>query len=267
MRLSLLALTAAVALATPFAAQAHRQWIIPSMAVLSGDDPWVTVDAAVSNELFHPDHNAMRLDSVTITAPDGSVSKPENASTGKLRSTFDVHLTQEGTWRIANVNAGLGARWKAADGKPGFYRGAPEGLKAAIPAGATEVVVTQNAGRTETFVTRGKPTEIKLTGKGLELQPVTPLTDLVAGEAGSFKLVMDGKPAANLDVTVLPGGARYRDNPGEIKVKTDADGGFKVTWPDAGLYWINASVRDDKAEAPATQRNVSYNGVVEVLQP
>ena len=30
------------------AAQAHRSWMLPSATVLSGDDVWVTVDAAVS---------------------------------------------------------------------------------------------------------------------------------------------------------------------------------------------------------------------------
>jgi type IV secretory pathway VirJ component len=42
--------------------QAHRGWIVPSATVLSGDGAWVTLDAAVSNELFYADHNPMRLD-------------------------------------------------------------------------------------------------------------------------------------------------------------------------------------------------------------
>ena len=37
---------------------AHRQWVLPSSTVLSAADPWVTVDAAVSNELFYFDHVA-----------------------------------------------------------------------------------------------------------------------------------------------------------------------------------------------------------------
>jgi hypothetical protein len=33
-------------------AQAHRAWLLPSATVLSGTDAWVTVDAAISNDLF-----------------------------------------------------------------------------------------------------------------------------------------------------------------------------------------------------------------------
>ena len=108
-RISLLA--ALIAAAIPFSALAHKQWLVPSSTVLAGTDPWITVDAAISNALYYPDHNPMRLDNVVITAPDGSTHKPQNPATGKYRSVFDVQLAQQGTYRIANVNAGVTARW------------------------------------------------------------------------------------------------------------------------------------------------------------
>ena len=67
----------AAALLAPASALAHRAWIVPSAATVSGDDPWVTFDAASSNTLFYADHNAMRLDSMVITAPDGSTARTE----------------------------------------------------------------------------------------------------------------------------------------------------------------------------------------------
>ena len=51
--------------------EAHRQWMLPSSTVLSKTGAWVTVDAAVSNELFYFDHVPMRLNNLRITAPDG----------------------------------------------------------------------------------------------------------------------------------------------------------------------------------------------------
>ena len=86
------------------AAQAHRQWMLPSSTTLSGTDSWVTVDAAVSNDLFYFEHFPMRTDGIAVTEPDGTTGKIENAATGKYRSTFDVHLTKPGTYRIANVS-------------------------------------------------------------------------------------------------------------------------------------------------------------------
>ena len=95
----------AALVATP--ASAHRQWMMPSSTVLSGDDVWVTVDAAVSNDLFYFEHQPLRLDAMKAWAPDGSEAAIENKSTGRYRSTFDVHLTQKGTWRIASIVDGV----------------------------------------------------------------------------------------------------------------------------------------------------------------
>ena len=92
LKLAAFGLGAATVLATP--ATAHRLWMLPSATVLSGGDQWVTVDAAVSNDLFYFEHQPLRLDTLAVTAPDGSSAKPENLATGKYRSTFDLHLAQ-----------------------------------------------------------------------------------------------------------------------------------------------------------------------------
>ena len=70
--------------------------------------------------------------------------------------------------------------------------------------------------------------------------------DLVAGTPATFKLMLDGKPAPDLQVTVIAGGNRYRDKLGEMSLTTDQDGKFSVNWPAPGMYWMEAVVRDDK---------------------
>ena len=243
----LLAVTAGLALALPLilptAASAHRGWLLPSFTVLSGDGSWVTVDAAISNELFYADHNPMRLDAVVVTAPDGSVEKIQNASTGKYRSTFDVALTKPGTWKIGSASQSVMASYTQ-DGEIKRFRGSPEDFAKQVPADAADLKTIKSFNRNETFVTRDKPTTdiFKPTGKGLELVPVTHPNDLVAGEAASFKFLVDGKPAADLEVTIAEGGSRYSPRPDQ-KVKTGADGVLKFTLPEAGMYWINATVR------------------------
>jgi len=276
-------LAALIAAALPFSAVAHKQWLLPSSTVVAGNDVWVTVDAAVSNQLYYPDHVAMRLDNVTIATPDGSILQPQNPATGKYRSVFDVPLAQEGTYRIANVNRGLSARWDtpeslaAARDKPaaggmggargGFLRNAtPEDLATKIPKDAQNLVVTEGMGRVETFITKGEPSSVAAIGKGLELVPVTHPNDLFAGEEATFKLMVDGKPASGLEVEIVRGATRYRNAQDEIKATTGADGSFTVTWPEAGMYWLEASTTDDKASAPqASQRRLSYVATLEVL--
>lgn len=246
----LVGLAAFACAAAPLSAQAHRAWILPSFTVLSGDDPWVGIDGAISNELFYADHRPMQPASVKVLDPDGAETAVQNAAVGKFRSTFDLQLTKVGTYKVFTSNG---------------------------------------MSRNETFITRGSPTTgaLKPTGVGLELQAVTHPNDLVAGEAAKFIFLRDGQPAAGVEVTILPGESRYRDNPGEIKVTTAADGSFAVTWPEPGYYWMNASIPlpADGAPAaapgpqaagpgapgapagPARRRGLSYTATFEVMQP
>ncbi|WP_050462641.1 DUF4198 domain-containing protein [Herbaspirillum autotrophicum] len=267
MKLSFKWAALALAICVPLSANAHRTWMLPSATVLSGNDPWVTVDAAVSNDLFYFEHFPLRLDGLQVTAPDGSVAKPENAASGKYRSTFDVHLSQPGTYKLAILNQGLFASYKE-DGKTKRWRGTAEALAKEVPANAQDLVVSQSQGRIETFVTAGKPTRkvLAVTGVGLELDPLTHPNDLVAGDAANFRLLLDGKPAAGVKVAVVPGGIRYRDKLNELSFTTDQDGKFSITWPTPGMYWLEAAVKDAKTSVKqASERRANYVATFEVL--
>ena len=120
--------------------------MLPSATVLSGSDLWVTVDAAISNDLFYFEHNPIRLDNLAITAPDGSPVKAENASTGKFRSTFDVPLAQPGTYKIAVVNDMAAAMYEDG-GETKRWRGAAEALAREVPAGAKNLQVSRTHSR------------------------------------------------------------------------------------------------------------------------
>ncbi|WP_026352830.1 DUF4198 domain-containing protein [Solimonas variicoloris] len=241
-----------LALGLPLSAQAHKSWFLPSSTVLSEVGHYVTVDAAVSNDLFYFDHNPVRLDSLAIIAPDGSRLTPENVATGHYRSTFDVPLPQVGTYKIVNASSGMFASWKDDSRQTKRWRGSAEAFKKEVPAKARDLQVTLADNRLETFVTVGKPSSEVLapTGSGLELVPVTHPNDLVAGETASFKLLLDGQPAAGLKVSVVPGGTRYRDQQDEITVTTGADGAFAITWPQAGMYWLNAAIGGGRMGGP-----------------
>ncbi len=265
MKKSLALIAALATLALPMSAQAHRAWLAPTSTVLSGTDAWVGFDAGMSNGVFIPDHAAMNLAGLVITAPDGSAAQPENMVRARYRSSFDLHLTQPGTWKIANVTSGVMATYKE-NGEDKRWRGQAAEFPGAIPAGATDVVATRTSSRVETFVTLGAPTDTVFTNPadGLVLIPVTHPNDLVAGEAATFKLSIDGVPASGVEVTVARGGTRYRDNPEEMTVATGADGAFTVTWPEPGMYWLNASVRTP-AQGETIAATAQYVAVMEVL--
>jgi len=275
MKKQILGLVATVAIAATAAvpASAHRQWMMPSSTVLSGDDVWVTVDAAVSNDLFYFEHQPLRLDAMKAWAPDGTEVAIENKATGRYRSTFDVHLTQKGTYRIASVADMLMGSYDL----NGKTERLPRGTTAAnlaerIPAGATNVKTAEANNRNEIFVTVGEPTTTLFnpTGRGIELVPVTHPNDLFAGETATFQFLLDGKPAAHLPVTVIPGGIRYRDQLGDQHLKTDADGKVEINWAEPGMYWLNVTTPQaggDEGAPPPIARRVSYATTLEVLAP
>ncbi len=265
MKKPLAVLAALTALTLPLSAEAHRAWLAPTSTVLSGTDAWVAFDAGMSNGVFIPDHAAMNLAGLVITAPDGSTAQPENMMRGRYRSTFDLHLTQPGTWKIANVRGGVMATYRL-DGEEKRWRGQAAEFPGSIPAGATDVDATRTSSRIETFVTLGAPTDSVFTNPadGLVLIPVTHPNDLVADEAATFKLSVDGVAASNVEVTIARGGTRYRDTPDEMTVTTGADGAFTVTWPEPGLYWLNATVRTP-AQGDTIAASAQYVAVMEVL--
>lgn len=275
MKKQILGLVATVAIAAMAAvpASAHRQWMMPSSTVLSGDDVWVAVDAAVSNDLFYFEHQPLRLDAVKAWAPDGTEVTIENKATGRYRSTFDVHLTQKGTYRIASVADMLMGSYDLNGKTERLPRGTTTAnLAERVPAGATNVKTAEANNRNEIFVTVGEPTTtlFKPTGKGIELVPVTHPNDLIAGEAATFQFLLDGKPAADLPVTVIPGGIRYRDQLGEMHLKTGADGKVEISWAEPGMYWLNVTTPQaggDEGAPPPIARRASYVTTLEVLAP
>jgi uncharacterized GH25 family protein len=265
------ALALCLAVSLPQSAQAHRSWLLPSATVLSGADTWVTVDAAVSNDLFYFEHQPMRLDNLQVYAPDRSPLTAENRSTGRYRSTFDVKLATSGTYKIAVVGDGMFASYKL-NGETKRLRGTADSLRKELPPDAEGLQVTRNQSRIEVFVTSGKPTDqvLQPTGVGLELAPVTHPNDLFVGDKAQFRFLLDGKPAAGVQVTLIPGGIRYRDQLEEAKLVTDADGQVSITWPTPGMYWLNASTGGGRGNAVAGTvdqpvRRSAYSATLEVL--
>ncbi|HEX7782373.1 MAG TPA: DUF4198 domain-containing protein [Sphingobium sp.] len=254
-RTSLLVAAAVATLAIPTLASAARMWMLPSETMFAGNgDEWATVDFAISSDLFYFDHPAQPFEPV-LFAPDGTQAQVENKAKGRLRTTFDVHLTQKGTYKVAVLTNAVFGSYMLNGEEKRLPRGVTaETLAQAIPAGATDVKTSETNGRVETFLTAGVPTDtvFKPTGKGLEMVPLTHPNDLVSGEAATFQFLLDGKPAANLPVAVIAGGVRYSGALKEISAKTGADGKVTVTLPDSGMYWLNVTTAPPRP-APAAE--------------
>jgi len=250
----------------PAVSEAARPWLLPSQTVLARSGGWVAVDAAMADDLFSVNQGAMPVDTLVVSGPDGQPVAPQNVTKSRSRSSFDLELRQAGTYRIAVADDAVMARWEE-DGKPKRWRGVPADMATGIPANAAKLEVEQTQRRVETYVSVGTPSEVKPSGgAGIELSPTQHPNDLYARETAKFRFLLDGKPAKDLEVEVIAGGTRYRDAPGEMKLKTDKNGEVAITWPAAGMYWLEVSVQDEGATAPnVKKRRASYAGTFEVL--
>lgn len=258
--IALLALGASASIAN-----AHGVWITPSSTVLSAPQ-FVTFDAASSSVPFIIDHRPLVIDTLSIIAPDGSKIAPVNVMKGELRTVFDAKLEQQGTYRLELLRSGFRANWKDAENKPKRFMGTAEALAKEIPADAKELQVTETESRMENFVTVGKPTALKTTGKGLELVVATHPNDLVSGEPVEFTFLVDGKATEGVEVAIIRSQSRYRNNLEEKTYKTDKNGKLKVTLPEAGLYWLDADFKDNKvSNKAAKERTLAYVITLEVL--
>ncbi|MFY9178171.1 MAG: DUF4198 domain-containing protein [Venatoribacter sp.] len=265
-------LAIAALLTSALSVQAHRAWILPDVTVLSGDEPAVTFDLAVSNSLFNFDHVPFRVNGLAIEAPNGDALEPENVHTGKFRTVFDLTLKQEGTYRVFVASQGLFARWENDEGKRQMYPQRGQQFDQAefdkvVPKKAKNLEVSQTSRRLETFVTSGNSSKgaLALTNKGLEVNYLTHPNDLFTGEEATLEFYIDGKPAVGVEISVIREGTRYRNNQNEQKLTSDKKGQVKITWNEAGRYYLAASYKDKAAQKPATVRTGSYSAVLEVL--
>ena len=252
-RKPLFLLAATVAMALPQMAGAARPWMLPSETMFAGSgNEWVTVDAAISSDLYYFDHPGQDWQPV-VTAPDGSAVQVENRSVGKLRQTFDLGIKTKGTYKIAIVNEMLMGSYMLDGERKMLPRGTTAAtLATAVPQGATDVQTATARTRIETFVTAGEPDRkvFATTGTGLEMVPVTHPNDLAVGEPATFQFLLNGKPAAGMDVVAIPGGIRYRSDLGQMDAKTDANGKVSFTWPEAGMYWVSISSGGRRGPGP-----------------
>jgi uncharacterized GH25 family protein len=260
-----------ILLATAGAASAHRPWMLPTSTIVE-DKGWVTIDGAVSEGLFDVDHMPLRMDGVTVTAPDGTTAPAPAAVMGKMRSSIDLPLPQEGTYRIALVSNNVMGSYKVGNEVKRF-RGSEADFAKQVPAGATEVRKTLTHQRIETFVTAHKTSEgaLKPTNTGLEMVPLTHPNDLRANETVRVRFLLDGKPVPNLPFSLVPGGVRYRGVAGEIRLSTDARGEASFKLPAANMYWMNAAYPPNPGKGagpdngPAESKRYAYTATLEAL--
>ena len=146
---------AALILIASSVASAHNVWIRPSSTQLSGEKDYVTIDNGASDIPFDVNHRGRPAENLHAYAPDGKEIEKENLMAGKLRTSYDAKLTQQGTHRFTDELHYIQFNYDDG-GKSVRWRGSPEKYQKENPmADKKREKYKQRTLNTETFVTLG----------------------------------------------------------------------------------------------------------------
>lgn len=260
MKKTVLALVLASIAAT---ASAHHPWLLPTTTFIEAKDAQVTIDGAVSDQLFELDTNTLKIETAMVTDPDGATSALPTPTVQRFRSSADLKLPKDGTYKISMVQVNTMGSYKVG-GEMKRFRNESD-----VPAGATDISRSTSYARIETFVTANKSSmgAFKPTGEGLEMIPLTNPTELRVGETARMRFTMDGKPLANQPLSLIPGGVRYRGVLGEIRLTTDAKGEVAIKLPVANQYLLSVGYPNTERKGPPENgsKRYSYSATLAVL--
>jgi hypothetical protein len=229
-------------------------YLLPTLFDIGHGDH-VTVTSAFGEDAFMPEV-AMRDAPFHVIGPDGQRGAVGTPTYLRDLSIFEADLKAEGTYRLTTGQR-LGRIGKMYEVKGQWVMRGEDGN---IPAGTREVDV-QSATLAEAYVTRGKANDaaLKPAGQALEIQPLTHPSAITAGADASFRLLFDGKPLANTEVTLFRAAGNHDGNKVAAQLRSGADGSFKLQPKDAGIYLMLVRHRTTApAESKTPYRSYTY---------
>ncbi|NIJ65350.1 putative GH25 family protein [Sphingomonas leidyi] len=230
-KLTLLGAIGALVLGT--AAQAHMPYLLPTLFDIGKGDH-VTVTASFGEDAFVPEIG-MKDAPFHFIRPDGTRGEVGTPTYLRDLTIFEADLSAEGTYRLTTgQRLGRKGRMYQAGGK--WIIAGEDG---APPAGARTVDV-QSTTLAEAYVTRGAASAgaLRPIGTALEIQPRTHPAEIAAGSDARFRLLFDGKPLADTEVTLFRAAGNYDGRKIAATVRSDARGDFTLRPGEAGIYLI-----------------------------
>lgn len=235
----------------------HGRWLLPSHTNVSGNGSHaISFDMSISNDLFQGHYGFIRASqidentplaatpaSLDVIEPDGNRRNDIPFHWLNIKSSGVDVLTQAGTFHYVLTQPDVYiVIFKNAKGELDRRFGKPSEIK--LPEGSTITKTMRYIPTIHTFVSRNKMTQPSRLNKGLELVVVGHPNDLFAKEVVKFEVYFNGKPLNHeLDVQVVRGNTRYRNDRAE-QVVTLANGHqFDVTFPTAGMYLVEAELK------------------------
>lgn len=238
-------------------ANAHMPYLYAS-GEISDKGGIVSLDASYVETYFVPEV-AFDKGQFEIITPSGEKKSPDRVEIWKARTLGEHKLGAEaGTYRFSTgLRPGAFFRIWEIDGK----RQSSRDPNAQIPEGAKIIADYQSMSMAETYISVARPNETALAARnqGLEIVAISNPTDLFVGEDFKFRILMNGEPLANHDISFTEAVSLTGEKPKVFKLTTDENG--QATFrPDRPAHWV-ALVRKRipaPAGAPVAEHGYTY---------
>lgn len=266
--MKLLKLLSLSALIFSTASLSHGRWLLPSHTNLTGNSPHaVTFDMSISNDLFQGHYGFIQKskmkDSANLDATPASLNVIE--PNGEWREDIPFHwlnikssgfdtLSKEGTYHyVLDQPDVYMVIYKDENGSMNRRFGKLSQIT--LPKGSKVVKTMRYIPTIHTFVSRNKMTQPSRLNKGLELVAVGHPNDLFAGEEVEFEVYFQGNPLdKELEIQVVRGNTRYRNDREQQTIVLNKTNNFKVTFPKAGMYLVEAELK-----LPSTESDIDLD--------
>lgn len=248
-----------------FGSTAHDIYIWPSFFTVNTDKPiHVPVDITASHTVFRPDF-AMPSSGVKAYGVDGKQVRRVGAYfQGMRRSSFDFAIEAEGTYALV-YERGPSYRSRYTIGKRETekrLRGNKSEAREQMPKNGKNLETTKYFTVAMSYITNKAPTDAVLQpkNKGFEVVPVTHPADYVTGEDIQMKLLFEGKPVSDLDITIEKEGPQHQEEPLVLELKSDSKGMVEFSLEEGGRFMLKVyhKKKSDDVEADYDITRVYY---------
>lgn len=236
--------------------KAGSSWLKPGEFTLGMSDRalWVDFDMAHADYVFDSGR-AFKASSVWITSPKGLSSEPASLFYGRRKASFEFEFSDSGTYKIEAISGPALHSRRPASKAPVTSKPASSVSKASKKEAAPKRKSrppTKFFNRLTTYITINGPTDSVIGSDGvlLEVLPLTHPADIVEGEIATFKVLYDGLPLADVEVSLLQSGGRYSNRSLETKYSTDSKGDISLKPGSAGVYALKIRYQKDLLDDP-----------------
>lgn len=250
----LCALAVSAAALTSFPAAAHMPYLY-AVGEVAARGGMVSLESSYVETYFVPEV-AFNNGNFEVITPEGEKKSPDRVEVWKARTLAEHRVgSTPGTWRFSTGHR-HGAKFRTweVDGKRKTSRDPNE----AMPEGAKLISSFQSLSMAETYLTVAKPNRTALAprAQGLEIEAISHPTDIYVGEGFKFRILFDGKPLPEHDISFTEAVSLSGEKPQVFKLKTNAAGEADFV-PDRPAHWV-ALVRF-RTPAPADAGVLEYS--------